>query len=61
MSSVRKRASEALTRVLTYGEKPREVRDALARGLALRDRAFLTEALYGALRRRDLLDWTLGR
>jgi 16S rRNA (cytosine967-C5)-methyltransferase len=61
MSSVRKRASEALTRVLTYGEKPREVRDALARGLALRDRAFLTEALYGALRRRDLLDWMLGR
>lgn len=54
-------AVKAITAVLTGSGKPREIIDKLGGDLDGRDRSFLMEIVYGVLRSRDLLDWTLSR
>jgi len=61
MSPVRELVLKALAEVSVKGARPRDVLDRLSEGLDRRDRAFLMEILYGVLRRRDTLDWALGR
>lgn len=57
MTSHRGQALDALVEILEKGAKPK---DALGRlGLSGRDAAFLMDLVYGALRRRDTLQWML--
>jgi 16S rRNA (cytosine967-C5)-methyltransferase len=49
----------ALSRILTDAERPKDALEALGSGMDERERAFLMELVYGALRYRDYLDWLL--
>jgi len=61
MTIVRQLALNALHEVLGKGFKPREVLDHLSGSISAKDRAFLMETVYGVLRHRDRLDWTIDR
>lgn len=60
---VREIALKALHRAETRDVPPRDALNALFRryGYPVRDRAFATELVYGTIRWRRRLDWTLGR
>lgn len=51
----------ALTRILSRAERPKDALESLGSDLDERDRAFLMELVYGAIRQRDYLDWLLAR
>lgn len=55
----RELALDAIRTIWEKGKKPKEVLDSVATGLGDRDRAFLMELVYGVIRYRDTLDWTL--
>ncbi|MDE2729054.1 MAG: hypothetical protein OXI19_13620, partial [Gemmatimonadota bacterium] len=61
--AVREIALKALHRAETRDVLPRDALNALFRrnGYSARDRAFATELVYGTIRWRRRLDWTLGR
>jgi 16S rRNA (cytosine967-C5)-methyltransferase len=59
MKNTRELAIAALEEVAQRGAKPKDVLDRLSGSLDSRDRAFLMELVYGALRHRDILDWVL--
>jgi 16S rRNA (cytosine967-C5)-methyltransferase len=61
MSEARKTALRALAEVWGRGRMPKAVLEGLSGGMEARDRAFVMEMVYGVLRNRDLLDWTMGR
>ncbi|MDA8169489.1 MAG: 16S rRNA (cytosine(967)-C(5))-methyltransferase RsmB [Nitrospiraceae bacterium] len=52
-------ALRALWGIWNKAATPKEILEALSKGLEKKDRAFLMELAYGALRQRDLLDWVL--
>jgi|WetSurMetagenome_2_1015567.scaffolds.fasta_scaffold00020_17 16S rRNA (cytosine967-C5)-methyltransferase len=49
----------ALGRVLSNAERPKDALERLGADLDERERSFLMELVYGALRKRDYLDWLL--
>jgi 16S rRNA (cytosine967-C5)-methyltransferase len=61
MGDVRASVLGSLPAVLERGAKPKEEVERLSGGFARRDTAFLTELLYGVVRHRDTLDWTLAK
>ncbi|MDA8433717.1 MAG: 16S rRNA (cytosine(967)-C(5))-methyltransferase RsmB [Nitrospiraceae bacterium] len=61
MFPTRSLAIQALTDIFSRSARPKAALAALAGGLDKRDRAFLTEIVYGVTRYRDTLDWVLGR
>jgi 16S rRNA (cytosine967-C5)-methyltransferase len=61
MGDVRASVLVSLSAVLGGGAKPKEEVERHAGGFTRRDTALLTELLYGVVRHRDTLDWTLAK
>lgn len=59
MPDTRELAVTALYEIWQKEKKPKNALEYLSESLKSRDRAFLMEIVYGVLRYRDLLDWTL--
>lgn len=59
MPATRELALTALCEIWERGKKPKVVIEEAARLLDERERSFLMELVYGVLRHRDTLDWTL--
>ncbi len=59
MQKSRELALRALYEIWQEGSKPKHVLEDLSEHLDMRERSFLMQLVYGTLRFRDTLDWTL--
>jgi 16S rRNA (cytosine967-C5)-methyltransferase len=59
MPATRELALTALNEIWARGKKPKDAIEEMAGILDERERSFLMELVYGVLRHRDILDWSL--
>jgi 16S rRNA (cytosine967-C5)-methyltransferase len=58
-STTRRTAVDCLGAILSAGVNPKDALDRFSAGFEARERAFLSELVYGTIRYRDSIDWML--